>query len=480
MQIFPGLTTLTEQKVLLLMKKIETRIFRLGGILQLGFPHIRRNEIEAFRRLKGFRYCGVLKIWHITYYKGIVAYLNGLHKGSYLFLEDITDLRHIQDVKVEQQRKVANVKVDKEAGIMYVKHTFDTHFFKALRVLKGSQYDSGNRRWAIPLGKNYELMCKSAKACSFEIEASIIEKGTISNKMSMISKTRACPRKIDSDLSDEEVDLLERFERELSFRNRSKRTAVSYLDYAQRYISHFHGRNLQEISNLEIQEYLNDIVLRMGYSHSTLNLQISAIRSFYHLVFRIELQDIDLPRPKAVKDLPKVLSMGELQRMIEGCANKKHQLIITLLYSTGMRRAEILGLKTTDIDMESGTIRVHGKGNKFRTAYISKNLHKLLTGYLKAYKPIDYLLEGQSGGQYSETSIEKVIKRSATRAGITKRVTPHMLRHSFATHLISKGSALPYVQKLLGHSNIKTTLIYTHVADNDLKNLPNPLDDMDL
>lgn len=458
------------------MNKIETRIFRLGGILQLGFPHIRRNEIDAFRGLKGFRFCGSLKMWHITYYQDVMEYLNSMYKGKYLFLEDGTDRRHIPDVQDEPRRKVAYIHLDKEAGMMYVKHTYDTHFFKALWALEDSHYDSVNRRWTIPLGENYDLMCKSAKAYTFEIEVSTIERGTISK----ISKNRIRPQRIDSDLSDEEVGLLERFERELSFRNRSKRTAVSYLEYTQRFISHFHGRNFQEITNLQIQEYLNDIVLRMGYSPSTLNLHISAIRSFYHLVFRTDLQDIELPRPKAAKDLPKVLSKGEIQRMIEGCGNGKHKLIITLLYSTGMRRAEILGLKTTDLDLESGTIRVHGKGNKFRTAYISKNLHKLLTGYLKAYKPVDYLLEGQSGSQYSETSIAKVIQRAAKKAGINKRVTPHMLRHSFATHLITKGSALPYVQKLLGHSNIKTTLIYTHVADNDLKNLPNPLDDMDL
>ncbi len=415
-------------------------------------------------------------MWHITYYKGVIEYLNGLHKGRYLFLEDRTDLRHIQDIKVYQQRKVAHIKLDKEAGMMYVKHTFDTHFFKALRVLRGSHYDSGNRRWTIPLGDNYRLLCKSAEAYAFEIETSIVEKAIVSKMSKSITRQSGG----DSDLNDAEVDLLERFERELTFRNRSNRTLVSYLEYTRRFIGYFSGRNFRELSIPEIQEYLNDIVLRKGYSHSTLNIQISAIRSFYHLVFKIDLHDIDLPRPKAVKDLPKVLSMGEIQRMIEGSYNKKHQLIITLLYSTGMRRAEIQQLKVSDIDLESGTIRVHGKGNKFRTAYISKNLHKLLSGYLKAYKPVDYLLEGQNGGQYSETSIEKVIKRSATRAGITKRVTPHMLRHSFATHLISKGSALPYVQKLLGHSNIKTTLIYTHVADNDLKNLPNPLDDMDL
>jgi integrase/recombinase XerD len=459
-----------------MMKKIETRIFRLGGVLQLGFTQLKRNEIEAFRSLKGFRFCGALKMWHITYYKGVVGYLNGLYKDRYVILEDLTDRRNIRDVEIEQQRKVAHVKLDKEAGMMYLKHTYDTHFFKALRLLEDSHYDSVNRRWTIPLGENYAKLCKSAKSYSFEIDASTIEKSRKSKK----TEYRTRPQEKGSVFSDEENDLLERFERELLFRNRSKRTILSYLDYTRRFIGHFQDRNFQEVSNLEIQEYLNDIVLRMGYSYSTLNLHISAIRSFYHLVFRISIQDIDLPRPKAVKELPKVLSMGEIQRMIEGCVNKKHQLIITLLYSTGMRRAEILALKTSDIDLDSGTIRIHGKGNKFRTAYISKNLHKLLTGYLKAYKPIEYILEGQNGGQYSETSIVKVIQRAAKKAGISKRVTPHMLRHSFATHLISKGSALPYVQKLLGHSNIKTTLIYTHVADNDLKNLPNPLDDMNL
>jgi integrase/recombinase XerD len=458
------------------MKRIETRIFRLGGILQLGFPHLERNEIESFKRLKGFRFCGALKMWHITYYSGSMGYLNKLYKNRYLFLEDGTDRRHIRDVQVEQQKKIAQIKLDKEAGRMYVRHTFDTHFFKALQVLEGSHYDSVNRKWTIPLGENYERLCKSAKSYAFEINTSTIEKGTKSNHL---KKSPRQQEKV-TVLSEEEIILLQKFERELNFRNRSKRTEASYLDYIKRFIRHFQGRNFQEISNLEIQEYLNDIILRMGYSYSTLNIHISAIRSFYNLVYRVRLENIDIPRPKAAKELPKVLSMEELQRMIERSMNKKHKLIITLLYSTGMRRAEILSVKVTDIDMESGTIRIHGKGNKQRTAYISKNLHKLLIDYLKAYTPNDYLLEGQTGQQYSGTSIEKVIKKSATRAGITKRVTPHMLRHSFATHLITKGAALPYVQKLLGHSNVKTTMIYTHIADNDLKNLPNPLDDMDL
>ncbi|MEX0981137.1 MAG: site-specific tyrosine recombinase/integron integrase [Bacteroidales bacterium] len=458
------------------MKRIETRIFRLGGILQLGFPHLERNEIESFRSLKGFRFCGALKLWHITYYKGVVGYLNGVYKGRYLFLEDGTDLRHIPDVQAEPRRKVAYVKLDKEAGVMYVKHSYDNHFFKALRVLEGSHYDTVNSRWTIPLGENYERLCKSAKSYAFEIKTSTIEK---SAKLNHPKKSPQRQKEV-TVLSEEEIVLLQKFERELNFRNRSKRTETSYLDYTKRFIRYFQGRNFQEISNLEIQEYLNDIILRMGYSYSTLNIHISAIRSFYNLVYRVRLENIDIPRPKAAKELPKVLSMEELQRMIERSMNNKHKLIITLLYSTGMRRAEILSVKVTDIDMESGTIRIHGKGNKERTAYISKNLHKLLREYLKGYTPIDYLLEGQTGQQYSGTSIEKVIKKSATRAGITKRVTPHMLRHSFATHLITKGAALPYVQKLLGHSNVKTTMIYTHIADNDLKNLPNPLDDMDL
>lgn len=444
--------------------------------MQVGFPAIEQKEIEAFKRLGGFRFCGALKMWHITYHAEVVAYLNGFYKGRYLFIEDLTDRSRIQDIEEEVRRKEAYVKLDREAGKMYVKHSYDQKFFKALRVLEGSHYDSVNKRWTIPLGENYELLCKSAKAYSFEIEVSTIEIG----KESKMHNNKSLRQVKLTELNKAESALLERFERELSFRNRSHRTAESYVEYAQRFIVHFRGRSIQEIGSLEIQEYLNDMVLNRGYSYSTLNIHISAIRSFYNLVFRISLQDIELPRPKLAKDLPKVLSMGEIQRMIESIANKKHQLIISVLYSTGMRRAEILALKTVDIDLESGTIRIHGKGNKFRTAYISKNLHKLLTGYLKAYKPAVYLLEGQGGQQYSETSIEKVIKQSARRAGITKRVTPHMLRHSFATHLISKGAALPYVQKLLGHTSIQTTMIYTHVADNDLKNLPNPLDDMEL
>jgi len=448
----------------------------LGGILQLGFPYIGRQEIESFKRLSGFRFCGALKMWHITYHAEIVSYLNGFYNGRYVFMEDRTDLNQIIDVEEEKLKKEAYVRLDREAGKMYVKHSFDPKFFKALRVLEGSHYDSVNKIWTIPLGENYELLNKTAKAYAFEIKASATEPG----KKSKIHANKSSFHEKLSVLSEAENALLDRFERELSFRNRSKRTAVSYVEYAQRFIGYFRGRSLQEIENLEIQEYLNDMVLNMGYSYSTLNLHISAIRSFYNMVFKISLQDIELPRPKSAKDLPKVLSMWEIQRMIEATGNKKHQLIISLLYSTGMRRAEILVLKLADIDLESGTIRIHGKGNKYRTAYISKNLHKLLMVYLKAYKPAVYLLEGQGGQQYSATSIEKVIKRSALKAGITKRVTPHMLRHSFATHLISKGAALPYVQKLLGHTSVKTTMIYTHVADNDLKNLPNPLDDMDL
>jgi site-specific recombinase XerD len=402
--------------------------------------------------------------------------LNGLFRGRYIFLENEKDFSNIEEIKEEERSDYAHIKLDKAAGKMYVKHSYHKKFFKALQVLDGSHYDTFNKHWIIPTGKNYALICNIAKSYSIDLKTFTIGEASRNNmpEEKTVFKDRSFA------LSDAEIGLLKRFERELSFRNRSDRTVRSYLDYAERFLGHFHDRDFREIATLEIQEYLNDIVIRRGLSYSTLNLQISAIRSFYNMVFRIDLQEIELPRPKAAKELPKVLSPGEIQRMIEECINKKHQLVITLLYSTGMRRSEVVALKITDINFESETIRIHGKGNKGRTAYISKNLHKLLRSYIKSYKPAYYLLEGQNGRQYSGTSIEKVIKRAARKAGITRRVTPHMLRHSFATHLISKGAALPYVQKLLGHNSIKTTMIYTHIADNDLKNLPNPLDDMDL
>ena len=155
----------------------------------------------------------------------------------------------------------------------------------------------------------------------------------------------------------------------------------------------------------------------------------------------------------------------------------KHKCIVSLLYSAGLRRSELLNLKVTDIDSKRMLIRVEGaKGNKDRMTIWSVRLLEDLRMYFKEYKPKKWLFEGIKGSKYSGESVVKIIKRSAIKAKIKRNITPHTLRHSFATHLLENGTDLRYIQSILGHSSSKTTEIYTHVAINSFNSIKNPLD----
>ena len=163
--------------------------------------------------------------------------------------------------------------------------------------------------------------------------------------------------------------------------------------------------------------------------------------------------------------------------MIATTTNQKHVCVIKILYGCGLRLSELLHLKLHDIDSERMLIHIRSaKGNKDRVVMLSPGLLEDLRSYFKVYHPKVYLFEGQGGGMYSAKSVQNVVKMAATRASIQKQVTPHILRHSFATHLIENGTGIRYIQKLLGHSSIKTTEIYTHVTDAAKLKIKSPLD----
>ena len=163
--------------------------------------------------------------------------------------------------------------------------------------------------------------------------------------------------------------------------------------------------------------------------------------------------------------------------MIRYTNNSKHRCIISLLYSAGLRRSELLNLKFKHIESKRMLIKVErAKGNKERYTLLGQTMLDELREYYRKYKPKTYLFEGQKGGKYSGESVLKIIKRAATRSGIKRRVTPHMLRHSFATHLLENGTDLRYIQALLGHGSSKTTEIYTHVATTTFNSINNLLD----
>ena len=149
-----------------------------------------------------------------------------------------------------------------------------------------------------------------------------------------------------------------------------------------------------------------------------------------------------------------------------------------LIYSAGLRRSELIDMKITDIDSERMITNVNGaKGKKDRISLLPENMLRLLREYYKNFKPQKCLFEGAKGGKYSPTSIANILKKAAQKAGVNKTVTPHMLRHSFATHLLEQGTDLRYIQELLGHNSIKTTEIYTHVSKKGINKIRNPIDD---
>ena len=184
-----------------------------------------------------------------------------------------------------------------------------------------------------------------------------------------------------------------------------------------------------------------------------------------------------IERPIKDKKLPIVLSKENVLKLIDSTNNIKHRCVISLLYSAGLRRSELINLKLEDIDSSRMLIRVDdAKGNKDRYTLLSKNALVDLRKYFIEFLPKIYLFEGQYGGKYSPNSVGKIVTTAAITAGIQKKVSPHTLRHSFATHLLESGTDLRYIQLLLGHSSTKTTEIYTHVAKSSFDSIKNPLD----
>ena len=185
----------------------------------------------------------------------------------------------------------------------------------------------------------------------------------------------------------------------------------------------------------------------------------------------------DMERPRREHRLPQVISREEIFAIIENTNNIKHRCIVELLYSSGLRRSELLNLKLQDIDSKRMLIKIKaGKGNKDRFTILSEKCLAHLRQYYRKWKPEIYLFEGQPGKQYSGASVLKVVKNASSKAKPNKNISPHILRHSFATHLLESGVDLRKIQVLLGHGSTKTTEIYTHVATNTFKSIKNPLD----
>ncbi len=246
----------------------------------------------------------------------------------------------------------------------------------------------------------------------------------------------------------------------------------------KKFCSFYSKTPLDQLTQKDIKTYLLDLIQKQKISSSSQNQAINAIKLYYEKVLGNSKIIIALKRPRKEKKLPSILSKDEVYRILHAINNIKHKCLLSLIYSAGLRRSEIINLKINDIDSSRSLILIKGsKGNKDRQTIISSELIEQLRAYFKIYTPKLWLFEGVDQKQYSATSIVKILNRAIKKAKILKKVTPHTLRHSFATHLLEQGTSLRHIQVLLGHSNSKTTEIYTQVSEQEIGKIKNPLDD---
>ncbi len=241
------------------------------------------------------------------------------------------------------------------------------------------------------------------------------------------------------------------------------------------------GRNIDRLKVADINSYILYLVNEKKISVSQQNMRINAIKFYYEQVRGGKRQYYGgITRAKEYKSLPEVLSRDEMKRILSCLENRKHHCMISLIYSAGLRRSELLNLTPQDIVSERMLVRIMGKGKKCRYSLLSEKVLHELREYFKEYRPQRWLFEGDTPGeQYSASGLVKILKEAADRAGIKHRVHLHMLRHSFATHLLEQGTDLRTIQELLGHNDIKTTSIYLHVTSSHKSSIPNPLDTLD-
>ena len=278
-------------------------------------------------------------------------------------------------------------------------------------------------------------------------------------------------------LNQEQKDFLNEFYLYLKGKRYSTSTIKTYTVFVADFVSFYSKKSLQKLTNRDVEIFIEQVFIPRKYSISTQRQFISAIKLLILFYPNTQINDLQLERPKKSRKLPDVLSQEEVLDIIRATSNLKHRAIIATLYSCGLRISELINLRLQDFHIERKQLVIkNSKGRKDRFVSLADSFLPLLSNYYNSYKPKYFFIEGEKGGKYSAESVRQFLKKSCQKAMVYKKVTPHTLRHSYATHLLENGVDIRYIQSLLGHAKPETTMIYTHVKRKDLMQIQNPLD----
>jgi integrase/recombinase XerD len=391
--------------------------------------------------------------------------------------------------------RVVRLLPSSEKGCFELAFAYDPELIGVVRGLRQRRWNERRRRWVVS-GTEIERLARELQRRGIRLDATGVESmraarpsvdsapggsaateppaGGLPDDAARPPRSPGSPRRVLPPLPPDRTAQLEAAERELKLRQYSPRTRRAYLKLLRRFLVHLPPG---DVDGDRIRAYVVGFVDRgvsLGY-HGQL---VAAIRFFCTHVLGDRGLAAALPAPKRPRALPCVLSTQEVRRLFAALANPKHRLMALLLYSSGLRVRELVGLRAGDLDVDRRLVRVRrGKGGRDRYTLYAEAAADAVAHYRALYRPEHYLFPGTRRDRpISSRSVQKVIAAAATRAGIDKRVTPHTLRHSFATHLLERGIDVRHIQELLGHASLTTTQIYTHVTERDLLQIRSPLD----
>jgi len=352
-------------------------------------------------------------------------------------------------------------KTHKKESQLLLKFSFDNTLIGLIKSIRGTHWSKTMNAWYLKNSEeNLSLILELFKGVTKVDTSKVIKKIRFKRNLTTAQKK-----------------LLNNFYLFLKGKRYSQSTIQTYTFFIADFIN-FHTKTpIEELTNRDVELFIETVFIERKYSVSSQRQFISALKIFITFCTQTKINDLSLERPKKSRILPNILSQEEVLKIIQLTRNLKHRAIIVLLYSSGLRIGEVTSLLLKNIDILRRQIKVEGgKGRKDRFVVLANTFLPLLQNYLSTFKPAFYFVEGLEGKKYSQSSIRKFLFNSVQKAGISKKVTPHTLRHSYATHLLENGVGLRHIQELLGHAKPETTMIYTHVAKKDLLGIQSPLD----
>jgi integrase/recombinase XerD len=351
--------------------------------------------------------------------------------------------------------------------------SYDDKLISLIKKIPGSAWSRTMKCWHIPHEPNtLEDLLKLFKGIAWLDYSALKERKTAN-----ISQNEKHNLPI---ATEEDNAMISELKKWMEHRRYSSSTVKTYCGAAMVFIRFIKPKTIVNANNDDVIRFTNEYILANKLSASYQNQAINAIKLFFREVLKSKI-DVDvIERPRPEHRLPNVLSKEEIKAILQAPSNIKHKAMLSLIYACGLRRSELLNLKPTDVDSKRGLLIIrNAKGKKDRVVPLSEKIIGELREYYISFRPTKWLFEGQvKGNCYSEKSLESVLHRATAKAGIKKPVTPHWLRHSFATHLHEAGTDIRYIQVLLGHKSSKTTEIYTHVSTKSLLNIRSPYDDL--